>query len=589
MNPPEVSAQPSTDAAPSAPKKSPRRFLSWVPLWLGLSFVVLTGLAVFDAYRVGSELRSGRQQLRTLTHSSAAFATNGSARIARGVGRLAEARDRASESPWLGIVSRLGYAGRPARWLREATAAAASLGEKATAAARRIENRIDAAAGRGGPGRLELLTVVEAELARLATDVERIKVPDPGWAFPPARGAHGSLLDALDGIRRSMDDGRVAARGIRSFLAGPSRYLVLAGNNAEMRSGGMILQAGILRAENGELRPSEFAATGALILPESLPLTEEFNALYGWLEPGREWRNASTSPNFPVVAPLMASMAEAAGIGAVDGVLFLDVVALRELLAVTGPVSVGGVSYDASNVVRLVLHDLYVRFEGEVRERRLEFARLAGETFQALDRPRVKANRLAAGLADATAGRHLLAWSRRAEDQAAWTRLGADGALERDGLLVSVQNHSGNKLDWFVRPEVSATVTDRPGGWKRVHLRVRITNAASYDEPAYIIGNGTYAPVALYRSLVAFHLPGWAANVEIAPGAPAMVGPEGAMRVIGARIDVPLGETVTVDVSFSAPPGNDALTILPSGRAFPVSYRFEGFATDDAKPRRVRI
>jgi hypothetical protein len=351
----------------------------------------------------------------------------------------------------------------------------------------------------------------------------------------------------------------------------------------------MVLQAGVIRAEGGVLRPTGFAATGELILPKSVPVPEEIAALYGWLEPGREWRNASSSPNFPAVAPIFAAMAEASGIGPVDGVLFLDVVALRELLRAVGSVEVGGVAYDASNVERLVLHDLYVQFDREQRERRLEFAKLAGETFRSLDRPGVKAAQLAAGLAEATAGRHVMAWSRREGEQDAWRRLGADGALDRDGLLVTVQNHAGNKLDWFVRPGVSVTVTDRPGGWKRVRVRVQIPNAAPDGEPDYVVGNGAFVPPGVYRTLVAVYLPGWATNVEIVPPGPVLVGPDGPMRAIGARLDIPRGGEATVDVSFSVPPGHERLILLPSGRAAPVSFEFPDVTVDDARRRTVRL
>jgi hypothetical protein len=483
----------------------------------------------------------------------------------------------------------MGYVGRPARWVRHATAAAASLGAKATVAARRIEARLERAGARGGPGRLELLAMMEGELGELGSALGKVRVPDPGWVYPPARGAHRTLVETLASVRRAAGDGRVAARGLRSFLTGPSRYLVLAGNNSEMRSGGMVLQAGVIRAERGVLRPTGFAATGELILPASVSVPEEISALYGWLQPGREWRNASSSPNFTAVAPIFAAMAEASGIGPVDGVLFLDVVALRELLRAVGSVEVGGVSYDASNVERLVLHDLYVRFDREQRERRLEFAQLAGETFRSLDRPEVKAAQLAAGLAEATAGRHLLAWSRREGEQDAWRRIGADGALDRDGLMVTVQNHSGNKLDWFVRPGASVTVTDRPDGWKRIRLRVLIRNAAPDGEPAYVIGNGAFVPPGVYRTLVAVYLPGWATNVEITPPGPVLVGADGPMRAIGVRLDIPRGGETTVDVSFSVPPGHDRLILLPSGRATPISYKFPGVTVDDARRRPVRI
>jgi hypothetical protein len=583
---PRTSPLTTPAAAEGVPAHRVRRPRLLLPLLVLSAAAAVCALAGADAARAAARLEAGRDALRTLP---AGAREGGLARRAAEAARQLEAARRvAASSPWLRLLGRTGYLGRPGRWLREATAAAASLAGEAASAARRLDAALAAGAG-PGQGRLALLDALDEELTRLARAARGVRLPDPGWTWPPARGAAARARAALGRARRAAEDGAAAARGLRSFLAGPTTALVLAGNNAEMRAGGMVLQAGLLRAREGRLGATGFASTTALALPSSVPLPEELSGLYGWLDPGREWRNTSTSPNFPAVAALYAAMAEARGLGRVDAVVYLDVVAVRHLLAAVGPVEAEGERYDAASVEASVLHDLYVRHASDRRARREALGALAAAVFRAVESRPVRPGALAGAIADAAAGRHVLLWSRREVERRAWRALGVDGRLERDGLMVSVQNHTGNKLDWFVRAQTRVTVERRPGGWRRVRLRLRIANPTPVGEPATVVGSGAVAPPGTYRAFVAFYLPGWAANVEVRPGPLLAVGPDGPMRVVATRIDVPLGEAREVEAVFSAPPGRDRVAILPSGRAAPVIYRLGGQRVGDDRRRLVRL
>src|SRR5205823_1063493 len=139
-------------------------------------------------------------------------------------------------------------------------------------------------------------------------------------------------------------------------------------------------------------------------------------------------------------------------------------------------------------------------------ERRQELSLVAGATFKALnDRP-WDVVRLARALRDAARGRHLMAWSRRPVEQAAWQRLQMDGALDTNGVMLTVQNQTGNKLDWFVKPSMDLSVEQHAGGWRRVHLRIRIANPTPLGEPPYIAGDGKLVPSGTDRALVAVYL-----------------------------------------------------------------------------------
>ena len=139
------------------------------------------------------------------------------------------------------------------------------------------------------------------------------------------------------------------------LLRGPSKYLVLAANNAEMRAGsGTLLSAGILTVQDGKFSLGDMRSTGDLTLPSgAVPVPGALAALWGFVDPTQDLRNLGTSPRFDVTGPLGAQMWKSLTGEQVDGVLALDPVTLQALIAAEGPVTVDGVQLNADNVVQL--------------------------------------------------------------------------------------------------------------------------------------------------------------------------------------------------------------------------------------------
>ncbi len=580
----EAELGPVRDTGP-APRK-PRR-LRFILLLLGAVVALTAALAVLDARRAAGDVRTGRAAFRALVDRGliAEGQLHTQARAAAAHATSAERRVRGS--PWLRAWSRVPVLGRPARWLRAATGVAASLSERASDAVGRIEASLESL--RDAPARLSFLTLVEHEFAELLRSVDAVRLPGSGGFLPPVDAARKELTQELRQLHDGLSRGVASVRGLRAFLEGPTNYLVLAANNAEMRAGGMVLQAGLLNARDGVMSAGGFRTTADLMLRDPVTLPREFEALYGWLDPGVEWRNVGSSPNFPVVAPIYGAMAQRRGVRNLDGVLQLDVIGVRELLRVIGPVQIEGTRFDASNVDRLVLHDLYITFGGRQFERRAEFSRLAAATFTALNERSWRPADMVRALRFAAAGRHLLVWSSHAEQQAAWRGLGVDGALPRDGFMLTVQNHTGNKLDWYVRPSVAMDVESLRGGARRVRARITIANPTPPGPAGYVNGDGSLVPVGGYRALVAVYLPGWATDVEMPGSTVNIVGPDGSMRVIGTRVDILRGRTVTLDVAFTVPATVRGITLLSSARAVPVLVTIDEMAVNDAVRRAIVI
>ena len=543
-----------------------RRKLKLILIALAVVFIAWAAAASIDAYRVARAVRAGRAEFATLTHLDDGLHQ----RAVAGMQDFARARRIAHSSIALGMWARVPLLGRPAAWLRSAADLTATLSHTAADAVARIEPMLHT--GVTPADRITLLKTLDTEFTRLQTTVARAHLPSTGGFLPPVNAADHQLTGDLARLNTALADGIAGVRGLHSMLQ-RSTYLVLAANNAEMRAGGMVLQAGVLTSARGRMSAGYFESTADLKLKTPVVLPPQIKALYGWLNPGTEWRNVGSSPNFPVTAPIYAAMAQRRGGHKVDGVLQIDVIGMRALLQVVGPVTVLGTRYDATNVEQLVLHDQYARFGAQQVERRQEFSLLAEATFKALnDRP-WHFEQLARALRTAGHGRHLMAWSSRPVEQAAWQRLGMDGALDQNGLMLTVQNQSGNKLDWFVQPQMSLSVEQRAGGRRRVHVHIGIANPTPSGENSYIAGDGSLVPGGTDRALVAVYLPGWATNVEMPGSHVSIVGPDGPMRVIGTRVDIARGATVEIDVTFDAPPEERWIDLLPSGRARAVPLR----------------
>src|SRR5439155_12845771 len=135
---------------------------------------------------------------------------------------------------------------------------------------------------------------------------------------------------------------------VAGLLGGPHRYLVFAANNSEMRAGsGMFLSVGVMTTSNGTIELSDMEPTGDLpVPPGKVPISGDLAARWGWIKPTEDFRNLMVSPRFDLMAPLAAQMWQAVGRPPVDGVLALDPIMLRAMLAATGPVDVNGLHID---------------------------------------------------------------------------------------------------------------------------------------------------------------------------------------------------------------------------------------------------
>lgn len=414
-----------------------------------------------------------------------------------------------------------------------------------------------------GPGRVTLLRRLHDIAAKADARLRPVGLGPSKALIGAVADKRDEVSEQLDKVRASTRDAATATKGLADMLAGPTTYLVFAANNAEMRAGsGMFLSVGELVMQNGELALGEMRPTGDLTLPpDKAPRIEDADYAKHWsyLKPNEEWRNLGLSPRFAASAQLAVKMHDKP----VDGVLALDPVALREMLKATGPVN----EVNADNVVRLLLHDQYsVLTKGRTIDaqeaRRDVLGGIARSIVDKLSKGPFDNATLASGLSDAAKGRHILAWSSRPAEQAAWEAAGVDGALSADSLGVALLNRGGNKLDQFTDVDVSLKLGEK------AELRVKLVNETPPNENVYVAGPFTGSGVAGgdYAGILSVTLPAFAYNVSV-EGFDVFTasGRDGPAQVIAVPVTVKRGETVSFTVRFDLP-RRGSVRVEPSAR-----------------------
>ena len=450
-----------------------------------------------------------------------------------------------------------------------------------------------------GPGRVEQVRELRDLLDEVAGRLGAIDDLGPlQGLLGPLADARNDLAEELADAEETLDKARTGADAALGLLSGPRRYLVLAANNAEMRAGsGMWLQGGTLVTEDGDLELEDMVSLHLDADPPdgAVVPTGDLADRWGFLTPGDEWRNLMLSPRFPVSARLAVDMWRAAGRGEVDGVIAVDAIGLQAIVEATGPVETEEGLLDAEHVPQVLLHDQYLAFTDATRqewevnaERREGLAELADAAIGAIDDGGYEASTLIRTMGDAIAGRHLLAWSTREDEQRAWEAAGMSGVLSEDSLLVSVINRGGNKLDWYLEVEAEITVESAGDGWD-VAVELTLENTAPGDEPRYLQGplpGSEGLEPAEYRGVLAVNVPGAARGSAFDDvDALAVVGADGPTRLVGFQLDLARGTSRQVVLRFHLPERVRSLRVEPSARVPAITWHYESEDWEDSASR----
>jgi hypothetical protein len=564
--------------------------LGWAIATVVLGWVAVTVVQLVLARADAVAGRAAAERAKTMTSPDDILRGRPLPSLRAARSRFSRAHTRL-QSPFVAPVRALPVVGRQVRAVDALSNAATKVAGTGIEAVTQARGVLDAP-HRSGPQRIDVLRRLAVVAERAERDLRGLSLGPRSALIGSVANAHDELAKQLRRTRDGLGRGAAGARSAADLLAGPRRYLILAANNAEMRAGsGMFLSAGVMTTNGGTTDVGDLTSTTDLALPpDAVPLSGDLADRWGWLHPSQEWRNLGASPRFDVTAPLAARMWEAHGGGPVDGVLALDVAALRATLAAVGPVDVNGRHVDSDNVVELLLHQQYVEHAEDPTQatRREELGQIARAVVAAIQDRQWSLAEMARELGAAARGRHILAWSRRVDEQGAWRSAGVDGAVPGGAVLVGILNRGGNKLDRFLQVdatlEVRAPGPARPGRpqlgpGREAVLRVALRNTVPPGEPQYVAGPEGDSGLAEgeYGGIVAVTLPGTVSQVGVGGYASyAAIGSDGPTSVVAPAVRVARGASVTLEFRFTVPLTLRALRVEPSARMPAVRWRFRG-------------
>lgn len=591
----------ASDAATQRPRKRRRRL---VVLLVVLLLIGWTAAAGYRLVQTETQAQAGLDKLRVAQRGL------GPAELIRGKAlptmRAARADfDRAASSassPFLTPFQVLPFVGRQVRSVKALTTGASKVVRVGVTTMEHASRELTTKTA-AGTDRVALLQRLGLIGADAHAQLDRVSLGPGDALVGPLARARSKFAGQLHKAQRAASDVEVASTGVAEMAQGPSKYLLLAANNGEMRAGsGMLLSAGVLTMDQGKFSLGEMKSVSEYELPPgAVPAPGDFGARWGWLSPTEDWRFLAMSPQFDVTGSLAAQMWKAKTGESVDGVLALDAVALRALVKASGPVEVEGKRIDAGNVVNEILYQQYQDYPSLAadpqadapanRARRERNGIIARAIVQKLDLVGWDIAKLVDDLRSAARGRHLLFWSSKPREQAAWRAAGVSGVLPSDGLLIAVENRAGNKLDQFL--DVSAAITHRTlGGGSQVTTEITLTNRSpGTGINRYVEGPYPFSGLVAgeYRGILAVDVPHAAGDIRL-EGVTKLVaaGPDGTTRVVGGTVRLLRNESVKYRLTFTLPKGYEHLQVVPSARYPAVHYTSGSRHWDDTGPRELR-
>ena len=361
----------------------------------------------------------------------------------------------------------------------------------------------------------DTLTTSQGTINRVAADIE---------ALPAAH--IGQLQDALDKAKplvATLNDGVNAAAEVAPYLPqmlganGQTRtYIIVAQNNSELRAtGGFPGATGTLSVTDGKLELGEFQSIHTFGGAEggAIPVSEEELSLFGESIANTP-QHMTANPDFPASGQHVRDLcAQRLGIQS-DGVIALDPTFLQNLLSLTGGTTLpDGTTIDQTNAARILLHDVYLRFDDpEMQDAYFAVAAdaAAGQIMGNLGS--IDMGALIQTVADNAKEGRLQVWMANEDEEHAIERLGFSGAIGTDPttpeLGVYIHDETWAKMGWYLSrtTTVGDPVQNADGTTSyqvTTTLKNNITEAEAAEIPPYIYG---YSPLKRDQSDMAVKL-----------------------------------------------------------------------------------
>lgn len=534
---------------------------------LRLAVGAALGLLLLAAVIVGLQVLRVRSDLAAATHLAAQVQRTALAGDSPDLGPLRTQVHRAAAGSrgWLWRVAEwVPYVGTDLHAVRGSAAALDAL----TAGA--LPPLVDAARTARHGGLLHAGQVDLAVLARVHADVLLAR-PVLEHADRVLRGLHAHIVGGrLAELRSKVARLDTAVRQADAALAqapallgaqGDRRYLIAVQNNAEARAtGGLIGAVGELDVHHGHVALVR-TLTDDQLHNAPKPVPDDPAASRTWVSIGSTlaWFDANLTPNVPDAGRNAAELWHAQTGQQVDGVLFVDAVALQQL--VRAPVALpDGRRLAPDEITAFVCAQEYVDYPNPAT-RKPVLRELAKAIFDGA----VSGGGLEP-FAKAGSSGHLLAWFARPAEQSLVAGHVMGGALPTDGsayLQVLTQNFAGDKLDYYLHRTVK--VVKVAGG---LRVTVELRNDAPTGLPAYVTARADHPvpPVPYGQARVALSLYGGkgAGFTDATLDGKPVQGPDQVLLQVDVdhglgfatiEVEVPRGRPVVLSVLLHGPAG----------------------------------
>ena len=414
---------------------------------------------------------------------------------------------------------------------------------------------------------------------------------------PIARG-RAAAARMVATATRQLDETKVVVDDVPALLGagGVRRYFLAFQAPSEARGGGGLIGVyGILEADRGRLDLLRVAPIRDLVsrLRQDVAAPPWYRHLYGGLDGLGGWREANSSPTFPAVARVLLRMYARSTGETLDGVLAMDPLVVAELLRATGPIRADGVPVPvtADNAGRLLMRDIYLRFEGREDDQN-EFLRdLVDKIWDRFGSGDVDGKRLARALGRSIGSQRLKFYSAVPSEADAIRALQIDGDPRRFGPMTQMifhNNFAASKIDWYLyRSQRTKVVIDGDGS-AHVVTSLSLYNDAPHGRRSLLKKSDVNElPSGVNLMGVHFMLPERARVGDMYFGssfANRFTGKEaGRYPEVWAPLQLKVQDEVEVSVSYRVPDmvsfhkgrARFEMTLLPQALVRPDEYRLE--------------
>ncbi|TRW80536.1 DUF4012 domain-containing protein [Mycolicibacterium sp. 018/SC-01/001] len=473
--------------------------------------MVLLGLGCWvgvGAFQAKSDLEAARSSAQKAKDSLLEADTAKAAASAREAAESAQAARDATHSLAWNIVASVPWVGSPLRTGQQITNVVSGLASNVLQPAADVgvsiapdqlykDGRVD----------VELLRSQVDQLSSLADKAKQLNAEAGAIQDPHYVSSIGNARSQLQGqiadLTSILENTAMAARLVPSMMGadGPRTYFMGFQTNAEARgTGGLLGAFGILRFADGKPTVDNLAPNTDLanaIGP--VDLGPEFDQQYGFARPFTDFRNSNMSPHFPYAAQIWKTMwAEQTGTD-VDGVIAIDPVALSYILGAVGPITMpDGEVVSKDNVVELTESKAYIRFPTDQVARKLYLQDIATAVVKKITGKVKSPRELLAALGRAVSERRVAVWSASPDDQKLLEETPLAHIVPDDAApyaAVVINNLGGNKLDYYLKPEIEYAADACKGDTRPSTVTVKLTNTVPDTPlPDYVAGVAGLSP-----------------------------------------------------------------------------------------------